>query len=82
MVTRNGSVTIGTIAAGVTIIGAVMAFGAWMVSYVNTAVAPVEAQEIQDQTDIATINANVSWIKAALQTKGFNAPDPTSTYGQ
>lgn len=68
----KGSITIGAVAAGVTIIAGALAFGGWIVSYVNSEIQPVQAQTIQNETDIASINANLSWIKSALQARGFS----------
>ena len=74
----------GAVSIGLSIILSVIAGTAIAVSsaiiYVNTsitnAILPVQRQSEENATAIAALNTNISWIKSALQAKGFAAPDP------
>ena len=58
----------------ITVVGGALAIGAWVINYVQSQVNPIEQQEQINQTAIVGVQSDVSWIKAALQAKGFSPP--------
>lgn len=42
---------------------------------INSRLVDVEGVSQSDHTNIASMQSDISWIRAALQAKGFNAPN-------
>jgi hypothetical protein len=58
--------------------GTAVAVGTAM-TYVNTQIAPIQAEVDTNTVDIAQINTNLTWIKGALQARGFSPDQSTTT---
>lgn len=60
-----------TITAALSVAVPLLAGFAWIVTYINQSVAPVEAQTEQNRSDIASMDTNIAWIKSALEQNGI-----------
>ena len=69
---KNGTISIGTILTGIAlIVTGVFTSVVWVENSINQAVTPVQAQTQINTTAIASLQTNIEWIKAALDSNGI-----------